>query len=103
MPSFDRMRHSVMKSDMAASRNITAQMGGGGAGDETNISPDVVPGTRARGMGMTLASQSFDEMQISNEDIELVMSQADVSRSRAFTALKDNENDIVNAIMELTM
>ena len=63
----------------------------------------VVPGTRARGMGLTLASQSFDELQISDEDIELVMSQADVSRSQAFTALKDNENDIVNAIMELTM
>ena len=42
-----------------------------------------------------------DELQISDEDIELVMSQADVSRSRAFTALKDNENDIVKAIMEL--
>ena len=35
------------------------------------------------------ASQPSDEMHISNEDIELVMSQADVSRSRAFTALKD--------------
>ena len=65
---------AAMNSDMAALRNITAQMGGGGAGDE---------------------------MQISDEDIELVMSQADVSRSRAFTALKDNENDIVKAIMEL--
>ena len=49
------------------------------------------------------ASQPSDEMHISNEDIELVMSQADVSRSRAFTALKDNGNDIVDAIMELTM
>ena len=39
------------------------------------------------------ASQPSDEMHISNEDIELVMSQADVSRSRAFTALKDNGND----------
>ena len=49
------------------------------------------------------ASQPSDEMHISNEDIDLVMSQADVSRSRAFTALKDNGNDIVNAIIELTM
>ena len=49
------------------------------------------------------ASQPSDEMHISNEDIDLVMSQDDVSRSRAFTALKDNGNDIVNAIIELTM
>ena len=63
----------------------------------------VVPGTRARGMGMTLASQSSDELQISDEDIETVMSQADVSRSKAFTALKDNGNNVVDAIMELTM
>merc|ERR1712126_746517 len=34
---------------------------------------------------------------------ELVMSQANVSRSKAIKALKNNTNDIVNAIMELTM
>ena len=48
-----------------------------------------------------IISQPSDEMQISNHDIELVMSQAGVSRSRAFNALKDNGNDIVDAIMEL--
>jgi len=37
------------------------------------------------------------------KDIELVMSQANVSRKRAVNALKNNDNDIVNAIMELTM
>ena len=37
------------------------------------------------------------------KDIELVMSQANVSRSKAVKALKNNGNDIVNAIMELTM
>ena len=64
----------------------------------------VVLGTNEGGMGMTtFATQPSDELHISNEDIELVMSQADVSRSRAFNALKDNENDIVNAIMELTI
>ena len=51
----------------------------------------------------TMASQPSDEMQISDEDIELVMSQTDVPRSRAFTALKDNDNNIFEAIMELTM
>lgn len=38
-----------------------------------------------------------------NQFIELVMSQANVSRSKAVKALRNNSNDIVNAIMELTM
>lgn len=33
------------------------------------------------------------------KDIEIVMSQAGVSRSKAVRALKNNQNDIVNAIM----
>lgn len=34
-----------------------------------------------------------------SKDIELVMSQANVSRAKAVRALKNNNNDIVNAIM----
>merc|ERR1712172_160628 len=44
-----------------------------------------------------------DESGVEAKDIELVMSQANVSRSKAVKALKNNGNDIVNAIMELTM
>ncbi|KAF9198343.1 hypothetical protein BGZ49_000851, partial [Haplosporangium sp. Z 27] len=44
-----------------------------------------------------------DEEGVSKEDIELVIAQANVSRSKAVKALKANNNDIVNAIMELTM
>jgi len=44
-----------------------------------------------------------DAAGVEEKDIELVMSQANVSRNRAIRALKKNENDIVNAIMELTM
>ena len=33
------------------------------------------------------------------KDIELVVQQANVSRSKAVRALKNNKNDIVNAIM----
>ena len=44
-----------------------------------------------------------DEAGCEAKDIELVMSQANVSRSKAVKALKNNANDIVNAIMELTM
>lgn len=44
-----------------------------------------------------------DSTGIEEKDIELVMSQANVSRNRAVKALKNADNDLVNAIMELTM
>lgn len=44
-----------------------------------------------------------DETGVEAKDIELVMTQANVSRAKAVTALKANPNDIVSAIMELTM
>jgi len=47
--------------------------------------------------------EAVDETGVEAKDIELVMSQANVSRKRAVNALKNNDNDIVNAIMELTM
>jgi len=40
-----------------------------------------------------------DESRVEAKDIELVMSQAGVSRTKAVRALKNNQNDIVNAIM----
>ncbi|KAL5009540.1 hypothetical protein ScPMuIL_011845 [Solemya velum] len=47
--------------------------------------------------------EEVDESGVESKDIELVMSQANVSRGKAIKALKNNNNDIVNAIMELTM
>jgi len=47
-----------------------------------------------------------DEMDaegVEEKDIELVISQANVTRGKAIKALKNNGCDIVNAIMELTM
>ena len=44
-----------------------------------------------------------DETGVEGKDIDLVMAQASVSRAKAVKALKNNDNDIVNAIMELTM
>jgi len=41
--------------------------------------------------------------KVDDKDIELVMQQANVSRQRATKALLNCKNDIVNAIMELTM
>lgn len=45
----------------------------------------------------------IDETGVEPKDVELVMSQAGVSRAKAVSALKLNDGDIVNAIMELTM
>merc|ERR1712055_434759 len=47
--------------------------------------------------------EDVDESGLEEKDIELVVSQANVSRARAVKALKKNNNDIVNAIMDLTM
>ena len=66
----------------------------------------------AAGMGAAAAAAAddgddddgdVDDTGVEQKDIDLVMSQANVSRAKAVRALKENDNDIVNAIMELTM
>ncbi|XP_006881968.1 PREDICTED: nascent polypeptide-associated complex subunit alpha-like [Elephantulus edwardii] len=47
--------------------------------------------------------EEVDETGVEVKDIELVMSQANVSRAKVVRALKNNSNGIVNAIMGLTM
>ncbi|XP_045141292.1 nascent polypeptide-associated complex subunit alpha-like [Echinops telfairi] len=47
--------------------------------------------------------EEVDETGVEVKDIELVMSQANVSRAKPVQALKNNSNDIVNTIMELTV
>ncbi|XP_034947422.1 nascent polypeptide-associated complex subunit alpha [Chelonus insularis] len=49
------------------------------------------------------SEEEVDESGVEEKDVELVMAQANVSRGKAIKALKNNQNDIVNAIMELTM
>ena len=46
--------------------------------------------------------EDVDETGVDPKDIELVMTQAGVSRPRAVKALKAANGDIVAAIMELT-
>lgn len=41
----------------------------------------------------------MDETGVEEKDVDLVMCQANVSRGKAIKALKNNQNDIVNAIM----
>ena len=47
--------------------------------------------------------EEVDATGVEPKDIELVMTQAAVSRSKAVKALKSADGDIVSAIMELTM
>ena len=47
--------------------------------------------------------EEVDESGVESKDIELVMAQASVSRKKAIKALKENDNDIVNSIMSLSM
>jgi len=93
------------KAQMAAAEKFKAPDSGASA-----LGNDAVPGT---GISPTAAAapiaeeseddEEIDETGVEAKDIELVMSQANVSRSKAIRALKNNNNDIVNAIMELTM
>ncbi|KAF7040002.1 hypothetical protein CFC21_049936 [Triticum aestivum] len=46
--------------------------------------------------------EEVDDTDVDKKDVELVMRQASVSRSRAVKALKAADGDIVSAIMELT-
>ncbi|KAK4377867.1 hypothetical protein RND71_004163 [Anisodus tanguticus] len=46
--------------------------------------------------------EDVDETGVEPKDIELVMTQAGVSRAKAVKALKASDGDIVSAIMELT-
>ncbi|KAH7556547.1 nascent polypeptidehypothetical proteinassociated complex, alpha subunit [Bipolaris maydis] len=47
--------------------------------------------------------EEIDDSGLEGKDIELVMQQASVSRKKAVKALKENDNDIVNSIMALSI
>jgi len=48
------------------------------------------------------ANATVDETGLSDDDIKMVMNQANVSRPKAVKALRANENDVISAIMSLT-
>lgn len=47
--------------------------------------------------------EEVDEGGLETKDIDLVMAQANVSRKKAVKALRENDNDIVNSIMALSI
>ncbi|CAH1432119.1 unnamed protein product [Lactuca virosa] len=56
----------------------------------------------ATGAAANDEEDEVDESGVEPKDIDLVMTQAGVTRSKAVKALKDADGDIVSAIMELT-
>ena len=57
------------------------------------------PSLAGVGVGVEENEPALDEGGIEQKDIELVMTQANVVRNRAIRALRDNNGDLVNAIM----
>jgi nascent polypeptide-associated complex subunit alpha len=87
--------------DAELQKQQQATQGRQGGGDtNSRLAPNqaqAVPSASAVG------EEDVDETGVDPKDIELVVSQAGCSRGQAVKALKNNDNDIVNAIMELTM
>ncbi|XP_023381527.1 NAC-alpha domain-containing protein 1 [Pteropus vampyrus] len=69
--------------------------------EPSTLGPESTPGPRVR-LGCEEnreEDEEVDEAGLELRDIELVMAQANVSRAKAVRALRDNQSDIVNAIM----
>lgn len=75
----------------AAERFIASEVPSGQA--------DAQPTTAAVAPIAEEEEEAVDETGVDEKDIEIVMSQAVVTRPRAVKALLNNNNDIVNAIM----
>ena len=90
-----QQQQAAMVQAQAQAAMAQQQAGGGGMpsvakeGVEVEELPDI-------------AEESVDESGVDSKDIDLVMGQAGCSRSKAVRALKENDNDLVNAIMSLT-
>lgn len=89
--------------------NLDGMGQAGGLGSMVGGAAGGLAGAAAASAGPTITEEDEDDQEepdatdVDTKDIELVMSQANVSRNKAIKALKNNNNDIVNAIMELTM
>lgn len=86
--------------DMAAKQAAFAQQMAAEAEGQEGEAPALVEGEAA---AAEEDDEEVDATGVEDKDIELVVTQANVSRNKAIKALKNNDNDVVNAIMELTM
>ncbi|ORY37194.1 nascent polypeptide-associated complex, alpha subunit [Rhizoclosmatium globosum] len=95
---FGEIKVEDMAQTMAqAQRDFAAQQ-------QSSMADDILNGAGADDDDIPdLVDEPVDESGLEEKDIELVMSQANVARPKAVKALKANDGDIVNAIMELTL
>ena len=70
--------------------------------DETSIASALAAVAASGSCPPKASAGEIDESGVEPKDVDLVMSQAGVSRAKAVKALKTNDGDIVNALMELT-
>jgi nascent polypeptide-associated complex subunit alpha len=90
------------KEAMLAAQQAAAQQRAGAAGTAPQPTASI-PTPSAASAATAADEEPVDESGVDPKDIELVVSQAGCTRGAAVKALKNNDNDIVNAIMELTM
>ncbi|KAK3673167.1 GAL4 enhancer protein [Recurvomyces mirabilis] len=83
---------------LAAQSASESQTQNGSSGDKGKAVEDKKPAEEEEDDG-----EEVDETGLEGKDIELVMAQASVSRKKAVKALKENDNDIVNSIMALSI
>ena len=95
MQSTAGMTHNNMADSLSNDSNAMPSL------DSLNaaLDPSSIDGA---GGSDTAGADALDETGISPSDIDMVMSQAGCSRMAAIKALKDNGNDLVNAIMSLS-
>ena len=80
-----------------------SQQGQKQAAQQYSQAPPTAAATQPKPTTTAVDDKDVDETGIDPKDIELVIGQAGCTRGQAVTALKNNDSDIVNAIMELTM
>jgi nascent polypeptide-associated complex subunit alpha len=89
--------------DLAAKNAELAQQQARAQQQQSQFAPKANAPDNAYAGGAVEEEGAVDESGIDPKDIDLVVDQAHCSRAQAVAALKNNNNDLVNAIMELTI
>lgn len=97
---FEDLSAQWQRSAMAAAQQAQAHAGTVPAYDATALPDSSNGGIKAEAVEEI---GELDETGLDSKNIETVISQTGVSRAKAVEALRDANNDIVNAIMALTM
>lgn len=91
----------------SAAQQLAAAEAASGENNGNEIEQDLAKGkapeTEAKKDDEEDEGEEVDEGGLEAKDIDLVMAQANVSRKKAVKALRENDNDIVNSIMALSI